>query len=111
MNNRIDELRKQKGLTWEQLSADLNMSKSVIWRFGTGERELKQNDLKTICDYFGVTPNYLLGYSNLKNNNQLEKLHDPLYIKIYDELKDLDQDSQDDIFSMISKMKEIIQKK
>lgn len=93
MNNRIDELRKQKGLTWEQLSADLNMSKSVIWRFGTGERELKQNDLKTICDYFGVTPNYLLGLTDNRHshNNTITIDETKLIEEIKLKLKQLDK--------------------
>ena len=111
MGNRIDELRLQKGLTWEQLAYELNMSRSVIWRFGKGEIEIKESDLQIICKYFNVTPSYLLGYSDIKNNKTIEKLHDPLYIKIYNEMKDLDPETQQDIFDMVSKMKDILQKK
>jgi transcriptional regulator with XRE-family HTH domain len=111
MSNRIDELRQQKGLTWEQLAFDLNMSKAVIWRFGKGIREIKQSDLEILCKYFNVSPGYLLGYTDIKNNKTVEKLHDPLYIKIYNEMKDLDPDTQQDIFDMVSKMKDILQKK
>lgn len=110
MGNRIDELRKQKGLTWEELGAKLNMSKAVIWRFGKGIREIKESDLQIICEFFNVTPGYLLGITDIKNTKQIEKMHDPLYIKIYNELKDLDEDTQQDIFAMISKMKEILNK-
>ena len=110
MGNRIDELRKQQGLTWEELGAKLNMAKAVIWRFGTGRREIKDSDLQTICNFFNVSPSYLLGYTDIRNNKQIEKLHDPLYIKIYNELKELDEDTQKDIFDMVSKMKTILQK-
>lgn len=100
MANRIDELRKKRGLTWEQLGNDLHMTKAVIWRFGTGKRELKQYDLQAISDYFGVTTDYLLGLPEKKKK-------DPIYIKVYEELKDLDEESQKDILNMVSKMKEI----
>lgn len=106
MNNKIDELRKHKGLTWEQLASELNMSKAVIWRFGKGIREIKQSDLQHICNYFGVSADYLLGLPN-----QITTQNDDIYVKIYDELKDLDPESQQDILNMVSKMKEMLIKK
>lgn len=70
MKNRINELRLEQKLTWDELADALNISRSAIWRFGKGEREIKQSDLEKIATFFNVSIDYLLGLSNFRELNE-----------------------------------------
>ena len=109
--NRLRELRKEKKLSIRDLADILHIHRNIIQKLETDQQSLNDNYIQIFCNFFNVSPSYLLGYSDIRNNKQNEKLHDPLYIKIYNELKDLDQETQQDIFDMVSKMKDILQKK
>lgn len=109
--NRLRELRKEKKLTIRDFDDLLHVNRNTIHKLETGQQSLSDEYIEMFCKFYNVSADYLLGYSDVRNSKDFNKIHEPLYIKIYDELKELDQDSQDDIFSMISKMKEIIQKK
>lgn len=108
---RIQELLFEKRITQQDLAKEINMTAATLSRNLNGHNPPKAEVIVAIANYFNVSTDYLLGLTNNKHSHNNTITIDPLYIKIYDELKDLDQDSQDDIFSMISKMKEIIQKK
>lgn len=109
--NRLKELRNEKKLSIRDLSEIIHVNRNAIQRLETNLQSLTDEYIQIFCDFYKVSSDYLLGLSNVRNNNDIEKLHDPLYITIYDKLNELDPDSQEDILSMISKMKEIIQKK
>lgn len=61
---RLKELRKQRNITQQRMSMDLNMSQNTISRYETGEREAGYNELIRIADYFNVSIDYLLGRSS-----------------------------------------------
>ena len=61
---RIQNLRKQKGLTQGQLAEKLNISMCTIGRIERGEQGLSIDLLIEISVYLGVQTDYiLLGYS------------------------------------------------
>ncbi len=60
IGKRIEELRKRKELTQDELAKALNMTRSNLNMWELGERELKARDLQDIADYFGVTTDYLI---------------------------------------------------
>lgn len=108
--NRLRELRKEKKLSIRDLADILHIHRNIIQKLETDQQSLNDNYIQIFCKFFNVSPSYLLGYTDIRNNKQNEKLHDPLYIRIYNELKDLDDETQKDIFDMVSKMKTILQK-
>lgn len=110
LKRRIQELLFEKRVTQQDLAKAIHMTPATLSRNLNGLNPPKAEVIVDIANYFNVSTDYLLGLTNNKNSNSAVNF-DPLYIKIYDELKDLDTDSQEDILSMISKMKEIIQKK
>ncbi|MGX6994060.1 XRE family transcriptional regulator [Vagococcus penaei] len=66
IGQRIAYLRERKGLSQPQLAKDLNVATSTIGMWETGKRGLKDETIKMLADYFGVTSDYLLGIdSNL----------------------------------------------
>ena len=65
----ISTARKQKNLSQKELGDLLNVSNKAVskWENGTAIPDLKK--LNALAEYFGVTMDELLGFSNDKNNN------------------------------------------
>ena len=62
--DRLKELRIEKGLSLKQLSSELGISDVAIGRW---EKKLQVPNIEMIdliVKYFGVTPNYLLGFED-----------------------------------------------
>ncbi len=62
--DRLKELREDKGLKVQQLEKELNLGNGTIGRW---EKEQTIPSIEYLCllaDYFGVTPNFLLGYED-----------------------------------------------
>lgn len=67
-SNRLISLRKERGLTQEDLANLIHKKRSTVSGY---ETEGKEPDLDTVCwlaDYFGVSTDYLLGYSDERNH-------------------------------------------
>lgn len=61
MGNRIKELRKNKGLTQEELGTIIGVKKAAIQKYENGDVEnLKRTRIKTLAETFGVTPSFLM---------------------------------------------------
>lgn len=63
-SNRLIALRKEKSLTQEDLAKVIQKKRSTVSGY---ETEGKEPDLETVCilaNYFGVSTDYLLGFSN-----------------------------------------------
>lgn len=72
--NRLKELRKQKGLTQQELADEISVSKITILRWENEERQIKTEKAQQLADYFGVSVGYLLGYSDVRFElEQIEK--------------------------------------
>lgn len=56
-------LRLEKGITQDQISRALGITKQAVSHYERGTREPKQEMLEAIADYFNVDINYLLGYA------------------------------------------------
>ena len=60
--NRLKQLRKEKGLTQQELSEVITAPARTIQRWRNGENQIKANRASQLADYFGVSVGYLLGY-------------------------------------------------
>lgn len=60
--NRLKQLRKEKGLTQQELSEVIAVSYRTIQNWENGESQIKTNKVSQLADYFGVSVGYLLGY-------------------------------------------------
>ncbi|HEV9184766.1 TPA: helix-turn-helix transcriptional regulator [Streptococcus pneumoniae] len=60
--NRLKQLRKEKGLTQQELSEAIAAPARTIQRWENGENQIKENRASQLADYFGVSIGYLLGY-------------------------------------------------
>lgn len=81
--NRLKELRKQKGLTQQELADEISVSKITVLRWENEERQIKPEKAQQLADYFGVSVGYLLGYeikaeyssfNDQEYQNELKKL-------------------------------------
>lgn len=61
LSARLKELRKEKGLTLEQMAIDLDTTKVTLSRYENGIREPKNDTLNLLANYFGVSIDYLFG--------------------------------------------------
>lgn len=60
----IKSLRTSHGLTQDELSKQLGISRSTIGMYESGAREPDFETLELIADYFNVDTDYLLGRTN-----------------------------------------------
>ena len=70
--NRLKELRKEKGLTQDDLAELLEVTKVTIFNWENGVSSIKPDRLKKLCEIFGVDMPYLLGYNNVKNETNIK---------------------------------------
>ena len=62
--NRICQLRNKKGLTQAGLGEIVGKSLHAISKWETGRNQPSQEDLVTMCRFFGVSMEYLLGVND-----------------------------------------------
>lgn len=61
LDNRLKELRLERGLTQQKVAESLNVSQPNYRRWETGERSPSSETLKKLADYFNVSTDFLLG--------------------------------------------------
>lgn len=61
---KLQELRKERGLTQQELAQIFNVSKTTICQYETVKQEPSLCLLKKIALFFNVTTDYLLGLEN-----------------------------------------------
>lgn len=79
---RLEELRKQLGLSQNELAEKLNMTQQRISAYEKGKREPDINTITQLADFFGVSTDYLLGKSDIrKSDAEIKKEFDFAYHK------------------------------
>ena len=66
MNNKIRELRKNRGLTMKQLGDILGLAESTISQYENGKRQPDYETLLRLSEHFGVSVGYILGAEEKK---------------------------------------------
>ncbi len=64
---RLRALREEKGFTQEKLAKELGVARMTIVCYESGKNSPDGNMLSKMCAIFDCTPNYLFGFSDLKN--------------------------------------------
>lgn len=72
--NRLRELRKERKLSQDELGEALNLHGRTIGYYESKERNPSPDTLVKIADFFGVSVDYLLGRSNVRNYEELQRL-------------------------------------
>ena len=107
MNNRLRQLRKEKGLTLKELAEQLNMSFSNIAMIERGERNYTFETAKMFADFFNVSSDYLLGLSDQRNStsNTYHERLDDVDIEILNDIKNLSDKDKEDLKTIIKYLK------
>ncbi|WP_228407541.1 helix-turn-helix domain-containing protein, partial [Lactococcus insecticola] len=66
---RLGALRKEKGLTLQQMSNKIGINVSTISNYENGYSIPKIDRLKKLADFFGVSESYILGLSDERNQS------------------------------------------
>ena len=78
IQERMKDLRVARGLTLEQLAAETGLSKSALGNYEENEqKDISPYSIEVLADYYGVSPDYLTGRTEIKNrpNAELHELH------------------------------------
>ena len=67
MNLRIRDLREDNDLKQRDIAEYLMCDQSLYSKYERGERPLPLEYAEKLADYYGVSVDYLLGRTNLKN--------------------------------------------
>lgn len=66
---RLKDLRVERGLTLEQLAEATGISKSALGSYETDDyKDISPFSIMTLANYYGVSTDYLLGVSEIKNH-------------------------------------------
>ena len=60
LGEKMKLLRASRGLSQEQLAAELNVSRQAVSKWECGDAAPDLDKLRAICAYFGVTTDYLI---------------------------------------------------
>lgn len=78
IQERLKDLRVERGLTLEQLSAETGISKSALGKYEADDfKDISPFSMVELAKFYGVSTNYLLGLTEQKNhpNTELDALH------------------------------------
>ncbi len=68
--NRLKQLREEKGLLQNDLAKYLGVSIPAIGYYESGKRDMSTETLVSLAEYFGVTTDYLLGKTDIRNTGK-----------------------------------------
>ena len=60
LGEKLQLLRRSRGLSQEQLAAELDVSRQAVSKWECGDSTPDLDKLRAICTYFGVTTDYLI---------------------------------------------------
>ena len=78
IQERLKDLRVERGLTLEQLSAETDISKSALGKYEADDfKDISPFSMVELAKFYGVSTDYLLGLTEQKNhpNTELNALH------------------------------------
>lgn len=75
MAQRIKELRKEKGLTLEQVADIVGVGKSTVRKWETGMiANMKRDKIASLAKALGTTPEHLMGWEEKKSSPNEQEL-------------------------------------
>ncbi|MGT2827908.1 helix-turn-helix transcriptional regulator [Streptococcus himalayensis] len=69
--NRLKELRKEKGITQQELADKIGVTKLSVSNWENGKHDIKSDKAQTLADYFGVSVGNLLGFIHTDNEDAI----------------------------------------
>ena len=72
--NRIKLLREEKKIRQDELAKVLSISPSAVGMYERDEREPNDEITLKLAEYFGVSTDYLLGKSDIRNPEEIKNI-------------------------------------
>ena len=72
--NRLKKLRKERQLSQDELGEALNLHGRTIGYYESQDRDPSPDTIIKLADFFGVSIDYLMGRSNIRNYEELQRL-------------------------------------
>ncbi len=69
--NRLKFLRNEKGESLEKIAKQLNVTIQTISNYENEKRDMTPDTIIKLAEYFGVSTDYLLGKSDIRNPEQI----------------------------------------
>lgn len=76
--DRIKELRAEKGLTQKELAKQLSITIPTLSHWECNYQEPSCKDIIRLCNFFGVSSDYLIGYSSIDFGHEYNALESKL---------------------------------
>ncbi|KMT62702.1 helix-turn-helix domain-containing protein [Paenilisteria newyorkensis] len=108
IGERISILRDKKNISQKELADKINVNKSVMNRIESGERPVRDEELKNISIVLGVTSDYLLGNSTVPYPEPLKRFVEDRELNAW--LYDMIENRPEDI-KRVKEILELIDKK
>lgn len=80
---KLKELREQKGLSPEQLAAELGLAKSTVWAYEGGKKQVSVDHLSRLADFFDISTDFLLDRTNRTVDLNLQNLVETSEYKLW----------------------------
>lgn len=84
--NRLKDLRKKRKLSQLELSKELNIDRTTISRLEQGKASFTQEQIQNVSKFFGVSTDYVLGLSEYKVFNMINKNIYAEEIEVYSQI-------------------------
>ena len=101
--NRLKELRNERNLTQKELGLLFNASQNTISQWENGSREISNDRLAEIANYFDVTIDYLLGISG-ERKRSFEPI-DPMLKQLISLYNQMDEAGRESLLGVMRAMK------
>lgn len=72
LSERLSLLRKEKGLTQQEISKRLKMARTTYSGYENGSREPDNETLDKLAEFHGESVDFLLGRTNIRGNSSHE---------------------------------------
>jgi len=73
ISERLEDLRKERGLTLEELAKATKISKSALNKYENKDfKDISPFNVVTLAKFYGVTTDYLMGVTNIENRPDAE---------------------------------------
>ena len=88
---RIKQLREEKGISQLEFAKKINLTQQSVSAYEKGIREPSLDILKTIADFFGVSTDYILSKSDVRNPEKVEVDMDEVDVAFASGIKGLNE--------------------
>ena len=107
--NRIAELRKEMKLNQIGLGMELNTSQYMVSAYETGRHQPTTDMLVLMADYFGVSVDYLIGRSSIRQKADLiqKDMLTAKEVKLIDFFRTLDAEKKEQMIGIAFALKNI----